>query len=64
MNSAFDTVGSTLRIDVYTESDNISSYSGKIFYVNSDEFYNIKNSNPNTLKNIFIGKGFSCKTQE
>lgn len=64
MNSSFDTVNSTLRIDIYTESDNINSYTGKIFYIDSDEFYNIKSSNPNTLKNIFIGKGFSCKTQE
>ena len=62
-SSLFSSEGSVVKIELFGRASDINSVTSKLFYIDTSEFYKVKNMSSSGLKTTFENKGFSCNYQ-
>ena len=60
LGPTFSVVESKLKINLYTDTSNITSETGKLFFLSPDETSTLIEKPAEQLKNIYSNKQFSC----
>ena len=60
----FSDAGAEASFNLFGEVNNINSYTGKIFFLDSSEYNKAKSLSSSMLKKLYENKGFSCDYQE
>lgn len=60
MMTTFSQIDNNVRIDVYTDVDELTRDSSAFFFINDDEVNNYLNYKSDEMKKIYENKGFSC----
>ena len=63
-STTFTTIENKSKISIYSNMDKVNPTTSKIFFLDSDIFYNAKNYSNVELKSLYEGKGFSCEYNE
>ena len=62
-SSLFNSEGNVVRIELFGKANDINSVTSRFFYIDTSEFYKVKNMSSSGLKTTFENKGFSCSYQ-
>ncbi len=60
----FNDAGTEVMISLFGQVENINSYTGKLFFLDSSEYNKAKTFSSDMLKKLYENKGFSCDYQE
>lgn len=60
----FMPMGDELKISVFAETKNLGSLTSRVFFINTEEFEELKDYDVQDLAKIFQRKGFSCEFDE
>lgn len=60
----FNNAGTEATINLFGQAGDINSYTGKLFFLDSNEYYKAKSLSSDMLKKLYENKGFSCDYQE
>ena len=60
----FNDSGVEATISLFGTAEKVNSYTGKLFFLDSSEYYKAKSLSSDLLKKLYENKGFSCDYQE
>ena len=61
---SFNNVGNKVEVRLFGKAGDINTYTGKLFYISSSEYYDARNFSADLLKKMYENKGFSCELQK